>query len=182
MTSLEQLRSNVPISFANPCQHPKAAQLIESQTQIGWKGFTQGLLAIEWSLIQQSHYDFMGSRRTGSKWVRLFINKLHRLHQGMWENRNAVNNSTDNVTLEEDMAKLNADVRTEFARGPSSVLPAEQHFFKTTITKLLQTSPTHQRWWIDTVRLSQRQKQHKEQSSSMNASRRIMAAFLLGQH
>ena len=97
---------------------------------------------------------------------------------GLWEDRNEINNSEENITFVEGLAKLNEDIRIEYKRGPSSVLPQEKHLFKTTLNNLLKTSPTNQRQWIDTVRLSQRQKQWNEQSCSMDASRRIMAKFL----
>jgi len=143
MTALEQLRAGTSFRFDATFQHPGMADLVEAQTQIGWKGLTQG-------------------------------------HKGMWENRNEVNNSVDNVTFVDGLAKLNAEVRMEYTRGRPSVLTSEHHLFKTSLSSLLQKSPTYRKWWIDTVRLSQRQKRRKEQSSSMDASRRIMAAFLLG--
>ena len=177
-TTLKKLRAGKPITFEKEFQHLDTIKLITTQQTIGWRGFTQGLLATEWAHIQQSKFSFLNSRRTGSKWTRSLINKLHKIHQGLWEDRNEINNSEDNVTYVEGLDKLNEDIRIEYERGSSSVLPQEKHLFKTTLNNLLKTSLTNQRQWIDTVWLSQRQKQQNEQSCSMDASRRIMAKFL----
>ena len=140
----------------------------------------QGLLSVEWAPIQQNFYDYLSSRRTGSKWARGLINKLHGMHQGMWEDRNKVNNSPDNVTFVDTFETLNDTIRTEYRRGRESVLPAEHFLFRQSLKFLIKTTPTHRQWWIDTVQLSQRRKNRREQSNSMDASRRIMAAFLSG--
>jgi hypothetical protein len=49
---------------------------MEQQNNIGWQSFLEGWTAMEWEFVQQDHYDFLGSRRTGKRWVIELIKKL----------------------------------------------------------------------------------------------------------
>ncbi|CAJ1938274.1 unnamed protein product, partial [Cylindrotheca closterium] len=95
-----------------------AQQVIESQ------GLLEGLIASSWLPLQQQHYDKIRCRRSVSLWASRLSQQLFSIGFYMWEQRNSVQHSDDNVQLRERHSTVNEGIHSQFDMGPDD-LPKE---------------------------------------------------------
>ena len=156
---------------------PGMSTLVESQARIGWDSLFLGVISKQWALAHQKQCVAMETRRTGSVWARQLSTRLLKLHFAMWENRNLINNSKEDVSRMEEIAKLNSEIRVAYACGPTSVLDDDRHLFRPKVEKVLKRPERYRRWWLETVYASQKLKKKKEKAN--DGSRRLMRNWLL---
>jgi hypothetical protein len=65
-------------------------ELVEHQSSIGWDGPFYGWMSCYWAKIQQDHFNFIRSRRTGRRWLVAVIKKLWEVSWDFWSHRNGV--------------------------------------------------------------------------------------------
>jgi hypothetical protein len=83
--------------FPNILTKPDYYRVFDSQHQIGWTQFQDGLLSKSWAILQDKHYKFIGSRRSGTSWASELITQLWQLNHKTWLTRNDILHHTENV-------------------------------------------------------------------------------------
>jgi hypothetical protein len=64
--------------------------VVQKQDEIGWQSLLEGRPSLGWSEVQQRYYEWLGSRRSGLRWLTALIQKLWDIAWDMWDNRNRV--------------------------------------------------------------------------------------------
>ena len=62
-------------------------QFIYETGAIGWKSLLEGRTALGWSEVQQRYLQWIGSRRSGLRWLTTVIQKLWDIAWDMWDHR-----------------------------------------------------------------------------------------------
>jgi hypothetical protein len=65
--------------------------VVQKQDEIGWQSLLEGRPSLGWSEVQNRYYEWLGSRRSGLRWLTALIQKVW----DMWNNRNRVLYATD---------------------------------------------------------------------------------------
>ncbi len=91
--------------------HPKVAEAVHDQENLGWQNFLEGCMSGKWREIQQRYYTWLGSRKTGLWWAVALIQKLWDVSWDQWEHWNAVlhdmrdkADDTDKLFVEDEIA------------------------------------------------------------------------------
>jgi hypothetical protein len=50
--------------------------VVQKQDDVGWQSLLEGRPSLGWSEVQQRYYDWVGSRRSGLRWLTALIQKL----------------------------------------------------------------------------------------------------------
>ena len=67
---------------------PGLADAVDNQNKIGWQALLEGCPAKGWEESQQMYFSWIGSRRTGKRWLSAVIRKLWDVAWDMWDHRN----------------------------------------------------------------------------------------------
>ncbi len=109
---------------------PLEAQAVaRQQALLGWQALFEGVLASDWSSLQQSHYDKSGSRRTGLKWVSQHSHKIWQAVFKMWEHQNAVLHKSGAISEFSGSRELYAVCIREFELGTVHLEEMYHHFW-----------------------------------------------------
>ena len=68
---------------------------VQSQEDVGWRSLLEGLPVRGWAEVQQRYYEFIGSRKTGERWLTALIQKLWDVAWDLWDHRNSVVHDKD---------------------------------------------------------------------------------------
>ena len=101
-------------------------EVFKVQKEIGWRIFLDGCLTYEWSKLQQSYLEWIGSKKTGVSWVKGLIKELWELQWDAWRHRNSVLHNTPLADIMEGKLSLERSLRKEWSVGfnnfPDSVI------------------------------------------------------------
>jgi hypothetical protein len=126
---------------------PSVTRAVAHQRRIGIPCLLEGLLATDWAILQQQYYESTGSRRSGHRWAALFTAQLWTMGHHLWEYRNDISHSSENIQHKKDEAGIDHKVRAAYAAGPADLPVAAHHLFLMPLTqRLAQTLPEKQRW------------------------------------
>ena len=92
-------------------------QVFMAQSNIGWRLFLDGCLSVEWAKAQQVYLSWIGSRRSGQKWVAGLIRQLWSVQWDAWMNRNE---ALHNTPIAENMSGgvcLDRALKQEWKQG-----------------------------------------------------------------
>ena len=154
--------------------------LFTAQTEIGWKNFLFGVVALEWQQAQQEYYTLISSRRTGKRWVSALIRKLWDIAWDLWDHRNSQIHKPGKLDEYEDTELLDADIRTEFALGspPNCTFRYRPHYRYDNVNVILDLPNVQRFLWLKKSRLI---RQRLLEATPLNAERNAMRAWLNGQ-
>ena len=147
-----------------PCEtdYPGLSTAIRAQDLLGWQNFLDGLLATEWEEVQNSYFQWLGSRRTGRRWVELLILKVWEVAWDQWQHRNGIAHAESEDAFRFDMDAIDCSIREEFIRGPQRLPSRERHLFSGSLEELLDKSARFRRAWLDSVELARSTLQTRE--------------------
>lgn len=77
-------------NFSSCDWDPAIRKAFLSQARLGWDSFLSGILSTEWAIVQERHYQSIGSRKQGQKWSSDLSKWLWEAVYSMWEYRNLV--------------------------------------------------------------------------------------------
>jgi hypothetical protein len=100
-----------PLSFMT---FPGLRAAVHSQDRMGWRAAFEGRWHLDWAAVQQRYYDYIGSRRTGKRWLIAVITKLWDIAWDLWMDRNGENTR---IKERRDRVLLEKQVAEEFALG-----------------------------------------------------------------
>ena len=152
INALESFKNGERVTLQKDVLFDGVKQVFEAQSDIGWRIFIDGCLSVEWAKIQQIYLSWIGSRRSGQKWVAGLIMQLWNVQWDAWMNRNE---ALHNTPLAENMSGgicLERALRKEWQQGfmllPKSIrimLPKE-------VNKVLNSGLHERKGWLVLIR------------------------------
>ena len=125
---------------------------IDSQRLIGPQGLLEGRLSFRWTSIQAAYFQEIGSRQSAQLWASRLIQQLILIGFYMWEHRNSVKHSDDNVQLQRRSRIVDEGIRSQFEMGttdlPTDIRPMLRHGLAGILRKSLIARET----WLKVVR------------------------------
>jgi hypothetical protein len=94
------------------CRSTTAQDVFDTQQQIGWTAFFVGLIHPSWVKLQQAHYNDLGKRNTGKRWVTQLLRKFWRVSWDLWTHRRSVLLSEDSYVLYQENLSADTAVAT----------------------------------------------------------------------
>jgi hypothetical protein len=93
-------------------------EVILKQDRLGWDAAFEGKWHVGWAEVQETYFKFIGSQRSGKRWLVALIKKLWLTAWDLWEDRNGIN-----VKRRDDAShrELQARVRAEYQLGYTSL-------------------------------------------------------------
>ena len=153
---LSQFRQQQPLT-EEPWT-PAIRDLIQDQDNIGWKNFLEGLPSRRWRLVQQQHYNLIGSERTSKRWLLALLKLLNNTAWDQWKHRNAILHDPEHPRQRRALQVLHQEIVEEFIAGVADLPPRDCHHFRPTLLDLLQRPLSYKKAWIHNVH-SARQRQ-----------------------
>lgn len=159
---LDQSSSNVLLAFAQ-------------QLSLGYVNFWFGRHTTLWEMIQASHYQAIGHRRSGRAWASGFIRISLDVCHEIWMARNDVVHSRTLRGLDVMEARhLEASIRDQFTLGPFNLLSRDLHLVQAHPLDAILSLPADQkRIWLTSIRLAR-----ELGSESLQADRHHMSSIL----
>ena len=119
--------------------------VVQKQDEIGWQSLLEGRPSLGWSEVQQRYFEWLGSQRSGLRWLTALIQKLWDIAWDMWDNRNRVLHDQENsVARDLQIQKITA----EFAKGSAGLAAAAKVLFSRGLQALLHQQPAYQTAWL----------------------------------
>ena len=89
------------------------------QDKIGYHNLFCGRIATKWMEVQSQYFhSSIGSKRSPMNWSMRFILQLLQFSHSMWKHRcNIVHDGDMNMQTEQEIKKLNAEIKDEFITG-----------------------------------------------------------------
>jgi len=117
------------------------------QDRIGWDAAFEGRWSSDWAHVQQAYLTFIGSKKTGRRWLTMVIQKMWDIAWDLWEDRNGVN--ADKQAARQLLA-LQTRVTAEFQCGYRLLHFRSQALFtRCTLTqRLTHSEPTLRSWLL----------------------------------
>jgi hypothetical protein len=131
------------------------------QALLGWQAFLEGILAQEWAVLQQSHYENSGSRRTGNKWVSTLSHKLWQAVFWMWDHRNTVLHKSGALSEFSGSRELYAACIREFDLGTVHLDEIYHHFLDIGKTEFRKETIDYKRNWFSIIRQAREDAGHE---------------------
>ena len=121
---------------------------IMNQNEVGWQAFIEGCPAQGWRDSQQQYYMYIGSKKTGLRWLSALIRKLWQVAWDMWEHRNGILHDK-----EKGQAALEREerIRDEFDEGWAALDRDTRLMFRPGLAKVLRFKAGPQRAWLARV-------------------------------
>jgi len=123
-----------------------------SQAHLGWHSLLAGILSTEWALLQDRHYQSLGSRKLGSKWSSDFSKRLWEAVYSMWEHRNLVMHNTGKITEFSGGKELTVACTFEFSLGCAHLDAIFHPYFDISSSEFTQESADYKRNWFSIIR------------------------------
>ena len=150
--ALDNWKDKKPIVYDSDLDFPGIKKLLEAQEKIGWRLFFDGCLALEWAQVQQKYYDWIGSRKSGRKWVRGLIRQLWEVAFSAWEHRNSVLHDTPLADIMNGTLSLDRALRREWELGFEGLPDMVKVTIPRTITHILNGSVADRKGWFVLIR------------------------------
>ena len=97
-----------------------------TQDKLGWDAVIEGRLTHQWMDVQQRYLTYIGSRRSGKRWLITVIKKLWPIAWDFWQDRNKANVYKRSLRLRRE---LEDKVSTEFQKGHSDLVHSDKALF-----------------------------------------------------
>lgn len=115
--------------------------------------FMEGLISIEWKLVQQSHYDAVKSHPQGQVWANRLIREVWNISHSIWNERNDRLHNTISIQINSGLSQLKAAIRKEWKIGLSTLPHCDfSYLLRQPLHRLLQRSVEAMKEWFSTVR------------------------------
>jgi hypothetical protein len=139
--------------------------VVQTQDEIGWQSLLEGRPALGWSEVQNRYYEWLGSRRSGLRWLTALIQKLWDIAFDVWQHRNRVLHKQEHsVARDLEIQQITAELEL----GPAGLAKAAKVHFRSGLLLLLQQQPAYQTAWLIRIqaaraRAERRDEQRREQ-------------------
>ena len=146
-----------------------------SQDRLGWDSLIEGRLSYEWGEVQQRYLTYIGSRRTGKRWLVAVIKKLWTIAWNFWQDRNEIN--VDKRTRRQ-RKELEERVQQEFTNGYATLVYTDRSLFSRfpMEVRISQSTQTLSSWLLRVAMARERSSQltvTTDQESEWSKNRRL---------
>ncbi|CAJ1966071.1 unnamed protein product [Cylindrotheca closterium] len=124
-----------------------------SQQRIGYQGLLEGRLSVQWAALQEQYLQSRGSQRSPTLWVSRLSHQLILLGFHMWEHRNSVQHSEDNVQLRERSRLVNDGIHSQCDMGPTDLPKVVQRMLAVKRRTVLNKPLVDREEWLKLVRM-----------------------------
>jgi hypothetical protein len=159
-------------------------ELIQQQSNIGWRRFFEGWFCTDWALLQQAYYKSIKSHRSGKRWTIALITKLWNIAWDLWEHRNGVLHNCQNTVVDREDRATNRDVAEAFNTLQSMLLLIhDRHLLSLRLARLLKKNTLYKEVWLRNANIvisscGRDQSHQRSMQSSLQGMRRCMRQFL----
>jgi hypothetical protein len=153
----------------------------DQQCDIGWNVMIEGWITFEWAATQEEYYKFLGSWRTGRRWVIALIKKLWQIAWDLWQHHNNVLHEQENDVAQKESEQLNRRIRTLFFRSLSILRRTpDGYLLKTSLSALVDKPLIYRQEWERKVKLALTFHKTKNRGNrrSIRGMRRLMRTWV----
>ena len=161
---LSQFRRQQPLT--NQPWSPPVLDLIQDQDTIGWKNFLEGLPSRKWQLLQQRHYNRIGSKRSARRWLIALLKRLNAIAWDQWEHRNGLLHHKDHPRQVAAIRLLHREIAEEWSSGPADLPRSDRSHFRLTFSELFSKPLSYKKSWLLNVH-SARQRQARRVANDL---------------
>ena len=111
-----------------------------------------GCVALEWAKVQHHYYSWVGSMKSGSKWVEGLIKQLCEVDFSAWEHRNSVLHYTPLAEILSGELSLDRSLRKEWELGFEGLPALVQVVLSVDIATLLESTVAAKKGWFILIR------------------------------
>jgi hypothetical protein len=152
-----------------------AKPAFEAQTNMGWKNFFEGFLAVEWQEVQALHFARIGSKKSTKRWASALIRKLWQVAWDLWEHRNGFVHEREAGLLSE---QTNQAIQEEFTKGTRDLDNISRALFREGF-RVLANKPLEIRvQWLKRVKLAR--EVFRAPTQAYEKERKLMTTWLHG--
>jgi hypothetical protein len=150
-----------------------------NQDGVGWQALLEGTPATGWRDVQERYLQFIGSRRSGERWLSAVIQKLWDVAWDQWNHRNGILHDKDNSVIR---SLQEEQIRKQFAQGWTTVTRDAKTLFRDGLDKTLELSAELQAGWLIRVEAARSRflRQQDEQANTYSRERQALARWLRG--
>ena len=123
-----------------------------SQARLGWDSFLSGILSTDWAILQERHYQSLGSRKQGQKWSSDLSKRLWEAVYSMWEHRNLVMHQTGKITDFSGGKELQEACLVEFSLGFTLLEEIYHPYIDISRSDFIKESTDYKRNWFSIIR------------------------------
>mmetsp|Transcript_24040 Transcript_24040/g.58818 ORF Transcript_24040/g.58818 Transcript_24040/m.58818 type:complete len:195 (+) Transcript_24040:1803-2387(+) len=127
---------------------PSLRPAFRSQMLIGCQGLLEGRLSTHWAVLQQQYLHRIGSRRSSRLWASRLTQQLILIGFYMWEHRNSVRHSDDNVNYRECSRQVNERIHSQFDMGTDDLQVQTRPMLNRTRQSVLQKTLVDREEWV----------------------------------
>ena len=152
ITALQQWKTNRQMVRPHGMTFPRCNELWDAQKGIGWRNALGGSLSNLWKEIQHNYYIFIGSRKTGVRWVSTLIKKLWLISWDQWADRN---NILHESPLADDLSgalTLDRSITMEWNKGTVNMPQRVKRTFPQSVDSILHAPLEKKKKWFTLVR------------------------------
>ncbi len=141
---------------------PDVHEAAIKQSLIGWRNLAEGLPSRQWQLLQQRHYNRIGSCRTGHKWIKRILSLLKHALRQQWKHRNDIKHNKCRPRHKRMELELNSQIASELLIGPEDLPDGDRHHYDHNLVALIQKPLAFcQAWLVNISAAKQRQTQKR---------------------
>mgnify|MGYP003519673277 CR=1 FL=1 len=152
---------------------------LHAQDAIGWDNFFEGCIAKEWEQVQDAHYKWCRSRKSGRRWTIALIQKLWDVAWDLWEHRNGIVHAKENAEALEGMAAIDDEIRSQFQWGHYGLQQRDHYLVNGSVDGILAASIVYRQRWLQCMD-SARARASRRQADTYGGERQVLLAWLHG--
>ena len=147
-------------SYMYPLLHGEYLTCFQSQAEIGWIGFLEGLLSDQWAKLQEKYFRRLNLRRSGLRWAIELSKQIWKLVFWMWDHRNSVLFNTDTIDQLSGIQKVKIAVEQERSLGLGTLDPSFLPYLNLKHCSFSKMTSLDLRRWLSLIRQAREEKLH----------------------
>jgi hypothetical protein len=103
---------------------------------------------MEWALVQQRHYQFLGSLRTGKRWLIALLTKLWDIAWDLGAHQNGILHHKENALLSGEQLQLDRDISKAYLELVQLAVRRCKFLLSLSIRRLLEKDDKYKVTWV----------------------------------
>jgi hypothetical protein len=103
---------------------------------------------MEWALVQQRHYQFLGSLRTGKRWLIALLTKLWDIAWDLGAHQNGILHHKENALLSGEQLQLDRDISKAYLELVQLAARRCKFLLSLSIRRLLEKDDKYKVTWL----------------------------------
>ena len=153
----------------------------EAQAEIGRRASYLGFLSKKWRTVF-GRIDTTPNKLNWRRWLKELAKKLLQTSWDIWDFRNAIKHSDKAVQYNQELERVQEEVRRELSRGTNELRPEDRYRMENKEVDWLRQPLVQTQQWLSSVTAARNRWRLLEdnQRQSDGASRRVMEEWLSG--